>query len=333
MKQTILFLAINLITSICYPNDTIVNSINSYQTIESIKDDIKEIRRDQLNYKIEKDLLKETYSSNYSAIQIIISLILGVFAVLSYLGFKGILGLKNEYDSELIRIREMKSDFEVKLKELNESQEKLKVQISTIDTLNEEQNNKIKLLEIKEKANSWFNQKGYQRALEYITIGLELGKNDIELLTTKAYTLLKLNNYAEAIEAHKKVLSLDSTNSSIILNLAELYLLTNQVDSYKTLVADKLEFIKSQSEGLIFYFEAFKNYIDNKPVELKKTISDFLDKQDINIMKNYLGTWGLDEFRIILNSKQLTPEKTLLFTFTEFLRGAITGLPLKELLK
>ncbi|MEK6744629.1 MAG: hypothetical protein AABZ15_13530 [Nitrospirota bacterium] len=46
-----------------------------------IKDDIQEIRRDQLNYKIEKDLLKETYSTNYQTINFMISLAL-LFLVL-----------------------------------------------------------------------------------------------------------------------------------------------------------------------------------------------------------------------------------------------------------
>jgi hypothetical protein len=47
---------------------------------------VKEVRRDQLNYKIERDLLKETNSSNIQTINIVIAIVLSIFSVLGFLG-------------------------------------------------------------------------------------------------------------------------------------------------------------------------------------------------------------------------------------------------------
>ena len=333
MKQIVLIFLLFFTANLCYSKDSINTVNNDRQTFEKIQDDIKEIRRDQLNYKIEKDLLKETYSSNYATVQIIISLILGLFAILGYLGFKEINSLKKQYDSELTKIKELRYDFEAKRKELTESQEKVKVQLTSIDTLNEEQSRKIKILEIKEKASSWFSRKGYQRALDYIAIGLDIVQEDIELLMLRAMSLLKLRNYAEAIEAHKKVLTIEQANQGIIRNLAELYLLVGQIDNYNNIVKDKSELFKSDSDSLLTYLEAFKLYLENKFTDLKKIISNFVDKQDPAINKNHLDTWGLEEFYDVLNSKPNSPEKTLLVNFANYLKGSVLCSQIKELIK
>ena len=340
MKKTVIILLLSLVTNFCFSQDsTNTVTINS-QTIQKIQEDIQEIRRDQLNYKIEKDLLKETYgslkdtyASNYTTVQIIISLILGLFAILGYLGLKGIINLKKEYDSELVKIKDLKTTFETNLKELKESQEKVKGQIESIDTINEVQSKKIKILEIKEKVGSWVNQNGYQRALDYIAIGLELAQDDFELLLLRAYSLFKLRRYAESIEAHKKVLLVDADNQSIIQNLSELYLIVGQIDNYTNLTKEKLEFIKMHSEGLFQYFEAFKFFLQNNTAELKKTILEFIDKQDLSISKNYIANWNFLDLYDFLKSKPEKPEKTLLINFTNYLKGGMTGLQMKEQLK
>lgn len=329
MRQIILILLFFLTANLCYSKDSTNIVSNDRQLYEKIQDDIKEIRRDQLNYKIEKDLLKETYSSNYGRIQIIISLMLGVFAVLGYLGLKGILALKKEYDSELEKLRELKKDFELKLKELTASQEVVKNQITTINVLNEEQNKKIKLLEIKEKVISLYSQKFYQRALEYVAIGLDMVSDDIELLRMKALSLLKSRNYPESIEAHKKILIIEPTNASIVSNLAELYLIVGQIDNYTNLTKEKKELFKP---NLYPYFAAIKLFLENKSTELRELISDFIKQEDQTINKNYLGAWGLEEFYELLNPKPSTKDKELLIKFANYLKGEISGQQIKTLL-
>lgn len=312
--------------------DSLIIENQKSNELERLQNEIKEIRRDQLNYKLEKDLLKETYSSNYTTVQIIISLILGIFAILGYLGIKGIISLKKEYDAELIKLKDIKSEFEVKLKELSTSQEIVKEQIITIDSLNEEQNKKIKLLEIKEKAGSLYSQKNYQRALDYVAIGLELSKDDVELLIYRAFSLLKLRNYAESIEAHKKVAALDSTNGGVIQNLAELFLMVGQFDNYNELIKSRSELFKSDNNALLTYFEAFKYFKQGNKFELRKIITEFVEKEDLSINKNHIGNWDFVELYDSIKSIESSIDKTLFVNFTNYLKGNVPGMQIKSML-
>lgn len=332
MTKVILFFLTILIVENISAKDTLNVSRHDQYSLELLQNDVKEIRRDQLNYKIEKDLLKETYTSNYTTVQIIISLILGLFAILGYLGLKGIISLKKEYDSELVKLKDLKSEFEVKLRDLTESQEKVKEQITTIDSLNEEQNKKIKILEIKEKAGSLYSQKNYQRTLDYVAIGLELTKDDIELLIYRAISLLQLRNYPEAIEAHKYAISIDTTNSSLIKNLAELYLIEGHIEKYNELIGAKGEHFKSDNNSLLTYFEAFKSFKQNKFVEMKKVISEFIEKDDLTINKNHIGNWDFTELYESIKSIENSADKTLFINFTNYLKGNVPGLQIKTIL-
>ena len=331
MRLTIIILVTFLTSINCYSQDSLLNRDENSQEISRLKDDVQEIRRDQLNYKIEKDLLKETYSSNYTTIQIVISLILGLFAVLGYLGLKGITSLKREYDLELTKIREIKADFELKLKELSAAQTKVEKQIVSIDTLNEQQSLKIKLLEIKEKASTYFNQKAYRRSIEYAAVGLEINKDDIELLRFRAYSLLKLKSYGESIEAHKKLLLTDPTDSISITNLAELYLFVNQVENYDKLVGEKSEYFTTTNSQLLTYFEALKIYQHNEE-HLINFLKGFMKTQDLTITKNRLDNWGLEDLFDLLKDRPNSKAKTLLTNFVSYLNGTVSGQQFVELL-
>ena len=54
-----------------YLSDSLKQQI---QRINTLENKVDEIKRDQLNYRIEKDLLKETYTTNYNSINSVISI-------------------------------------------------------------------------------------------------------------------------------------------------------------------------------------------------------------------------------------------------------------------
>jgi tetratricopeptide (TPR) repeat protein len=325
MKNIILLILTIFLTLKISAKDALVISTNDNYTIEQLQNDVKEIRRDQLNYKIEKDLLKETYSSNFTTVQIIISLILGIFAILGYLGLKGISSLKEEYNSELTKLKDIKSEFELKLKDLSASQEKVKEQISTIDSSNEEQNKKIKILEIKEKISSLLSQKNYQRVLDYAAIGLELSQDDIELISVRAKTLIQLRNYPEAIEAHKLGIKIDPTNASLINDLAEIYLIEGHIERYNDLVNNKKEYFKSEQDVLLTYLEALKFFKLKMFSEMKKIISDFVLNGDLSTTKNHIDGWSFSDIKYSFQKIENSNEKALFINFTDYLEGNLTG--------
>src|SRR5437764_14025284 len=60
------------------------------EQLRRLADAVTEVRRDQLNYQIERDLLKETYGSNLQTINLVLTIVLGAFAVIGYLGVRSI---------------------------------------------------------------------------------------------------------------------------------------------------------------------------------------------------------------------------------------------------
>ncbi len=333
MKIIILFFLTFFLLDNISARDTLNVIKQDQYTIEILHNDVKEIRRDQLNYRIEKDLLKETYSSNYTTIQIVISLILGIFTILGYLGLRSIFSQKKEYEFELFKLKDLKSEFEIKLKDLTVSQEKVEEQIKTIDRINDAQNKQIKILEIKEKVGTLYNQKNYHRTLDYVKIGLELSINDLELLIYRAYTLLRLRDYSNAIEAHKYAYGIDPSNSYLFTNLAELYLIEGHIEKYDELISEKGEQLKLENSILLTYFEIFKYFKQKRFIDMRKVISEYISKVDLTIIKNHVGDWDFIEVYDSIKYIENSIEKSLFINFTNYLKGNISGSQIKGILE
>ncbi|HEY1047976.1 MAG TPA: hypothetical protein VGF79_16160, partial [Bacteroidia bacterium] len=109
MKNTILllfaFLQMNLFAS---------DSISLNNRFDIIERNVKQIETNQLNYKIEKDLLKETYSNNYERINLIITIVLALIAILGALGIKDINNIQKNYKLELERLNNLRDEFNQK---------------------------------------------------------------------------------------------------------------------------------------------------------------------------------------------------------------------------
>ncbi|MBC3812735.1 hypothetical protein [Undibacterium aquatile] len=138
-------------------------------------DDIAILHRDQINYQLEKDLLKETYSTNYQTTALTISLVstsVGIiFAIIGYLSFKSVGKLKDEFSNELQNARMLKSGLEIEIEELRKKQKHADEEISK---LNQKQATTIQVLEIVEKASALINSGSYVWAIENIEAGLAI---------------------------------------------------------------------------------------------------------------------------------------------------------------
>lgn len=67
---------------------------------------VEETRRDQLNYKVEKDIYKEVYSTQMSTVSIIGSALFGIAAILGFLGLKDLNEVKLKYQSALLEFQQ-----------------------------------------------------------------------------------------------------------------------------------------------------------------------------------------------------------------------------------
>lgn len=224
MKFKILIILTFIITSI-FSQNKFKDSINNERRLDDIEHIIKRIDNNQLNYKIEKDLLKETYSNNYENINLIVTLILAVMGILGYLGLKDIGGVKKEYMSELSSLKTLKSKFEIKTKELDERKKEFDLEIKSMIEENNKQNQRIKFIELKDKAESYLREDNITSALEFINAALEINPKDVSVIIYKARVLSRLNNFSESIAYYKEAIILKPNDHAPILNLMSVFIL------------------------------------------------------------------------------------------------------------
>jgi len=286
--------------------------------LQQLETQLAELRRDQLNYRIEKDLLKETYSSNYQTINFIFTIILGIFGFLSFFGYRDIGNLKKEYSAGLERLNQLRGELEVKVKEIAKEQEQVKSNYIAIIKTNEEQSRRIKVLELQEKIGSLIHGQNYQRAMEYVTIALDLDPANIILLYQKATALWKLGNLSGAAAAYVKLIELEPSNEGAISNLLELYLIMNQTEDYKGLFNKNRAMIESKDGGLLkAYFDVLQSYQLGDETTLGNAV-----KEGLTLMsKKGPGriTWNFDDVRTFMTIQPQSRGKSLLEVFVNCL--------------
>ena len=330
MKRTIivssLFLSIILIDpfSECLThgkdNKDIVSILNRLDRIET---NLVETRRDQLNYRIEKDLLKETFSSNYQTINIVLTIVLALFTVVGLLGIRDIGAIKKEYALELEKMNGLRKDFEIKVSKIGEEQEKVKTDYLEIIKTNEEQSRRIQVLELQEKISSLINTKNYQRALEYAILGLDLDPHNLILLYQKALVQGKLNDFEGAIITSTQALKEDPNDKVTITNLLEFYLLTKRIQDYDELYSKNRSWVDQKHDSILtMYFDLLKSFQLGLEKDVDKQVREFLQKLP-NEQKSYIA-WVFEEVRMMLQVQPSSKAKTHLTTFINFISGSIT---------
>lgn len=290
--------------------------------IETIQRDVAEVRRDQLNYKIEKDLLKETYSSNIQTINIMITIVLGMFSVVGFLGIRSISGLKKEYSEELANLNRLKERFAVQMETILKEQEEARKKYTEVTHTNEQQEKRLALLELQEKAATFYQNANYDRALEYIAIGLSLHSDDPILLQMKFMSMLKLNRFPQAVDVGEKLIQLEPRNTSTATNLCEAYLATNRIEKYEELIGKFRDELKADSKhGLVAYFETLKHFMKTDVSGMKQAIATCLETA-IPGKTERIPKWTFTEIQSALNAKNPSKEYDLMVEFLQFLTGS-----------
>ncbi len=294
--------------------------------IEQIDDQIKELRRDELNYKIEKDLLKETYSNNYERISLIITIILGIIGVLGYLGIKDINSIKKEYTTELTKLKQLQLEIASKFTEFQTSKEKYDTELRDILKTNDEQNKKIKVLELKDKINNLFKDELYGSALEFCIVALELSPNDIILLHSKAMIHTRLRNYKESVTTYLKLLEIDKDNQSAIFDLTEVYLMSKQKKEFDKMIAKHSTLFKDKLDGkLLEVFSIITNYQDKKTDKLKEIALANIDMTDLQTKRERIEGWVFKDLLIYIANEPPSDEKAIVQNLLWYIDGQLTA--------
>lgn len=284
-----------------------------------LKQQLQEVRRDQLNYQIERDLLKETYSSNLQTVNVVITIVLGTFTILGFLGVRSIGLTRQEFRDELDQLREIRTRSEVRLAEIEAQQKLAQNQLDDVSKLNIEQEQRLKLLEIQEQASSSVSQSQYQRALDYISVGLELDPDDITLLQLKWNSLVRLKRFDEVRVVLEKLIEIDPLNDGAAKDLCEMYLLLGLRQEYSALSSTYSSAIQALPH-LAWFFQAVILYQDSEELPLRDHIK--LLAESLSPEKKSYSTWSYDEIRSTIESDEATPSKKLLLRTFEVLDGS-----------
>jgi tetratricopeptide (TPR) repeat protein len=297
--------------------------IDNRREIERTNESVKEIRRDQLNYHIEKDLLKETYSSNIQTINIVIALILGTLTIIGVLGVKSMGALQKEFREELEILRQLKDKYETKFNEIANEQKQAELKIVELRTTNEDQNKRLQVLEMQEKVASLINSKNYDRALDYLAIGLDLSKDDTILLLQKADCLSKLGRLGEALTTYEALLKIEPDNLPTISNYCEFALILGDLPKFEnTYQPHKEKIEKIYGIYLSSYFESLHVAQKGQSADLKKIVTDLV-QQAPNDKVQRIKDWNFDDYRRALGLRT-EPIWLLSIKFIDFLDGKIS---------
>src|SRR5258706_417979 len=300
-------------------------STNLGSEIKKLSDQVAEIRRDQLTYQIERDLLEEAYSSNLQTVQLVLTMILGAFTIFGYLGFRSIGSLRQAFQEDLVQFRTARTALETELNKLQQAQQKAETQVQRLEAENQEQDRRLRGLEIREKAATLISQNNYALALEYILVGLQLTPDDLVMTGQKAICLGRLGRISEATVTREAILKAKPDDVTNVLNLMELYLLSARTSEFDKLVGARPEAIQTYSKPdlLSWYFEAIKILFANDLARMQQHVMS-LGKL-VSHDKSEKTKWLFDEARASLSGRKDLLGSDLFWRAIHFLDGDIDG--------
>jgi len=312
-------------------SDQSKNKVELTTQIEELRNQVAEIRRDQLNYKIEKEILKEVYSSNINTINVVITIILGVFAIIGFLGLRDIGSLRKEYASELEKLNRLREDFENKIRIIESEQEKAKDTFTEIVKQNEEQNRRIKILELQEKIASLIRERNHRRALEYIEAALNFDEKNVDILESKGICFYRLLEYENALKVYKEIFAIEENHLTAIVNSAEILLFTNKINEFNDFYGKHKYKIDTHSDGLLLkYFNILKIYLANNLDQLRSEIFEFISGLDKEKEKRM--NWDFRDARRFLYRRPDGLAKKYFRAFIDCLEGSVEVSKVREIL-
>ena len=292
------------------------------------------LRRDEINYRLSKELLKETYESNLQrlnqTVTIASSVVAFIFAVFGFFGYRNVGKLKEDYLKELQEARTLKNSLEVEIDVLRKKQEQAETEI---DKLRKTQGTKIELLEIVEKASTLFRNGNYEWAIEHAKAGLEINPTYKHLLSIQAICEFRIGNYSSAAELYRKLIENSQIAPGDILNYAELLLFMKNIKDYEELYArNKNVFEDKKNENLMAFFNMLRAVVQDDLVTAKRVLQSFAEKCSPEASPK-LGTWNLADANNFINAMPPSEMKTIVENASKFFMGTITTKVMLEALE
>lgn len=311
---------------------------NEYRALQAdtteLSRQVDSIRRDQLNYKVEKDLLKEAYSSNLQTVNQVITLVLGVFGALGFLGIRSIRDIQQDHRRELENIRSIKGAFEDELSKLRQQQNQFDSQVKNLVAENSNQDRRLKTLEITEKVSELVRQKNYFWALQHIEAGLPLSPDDTILLNFKATCLGRLGKPIEAAAVCIQLLELEPSNEMHPSNLLEFQAIGGQAQEFEETYRRHRKVIDALNEGaLTVYLRLLSLGFMGSTEALIEVALPYV-RARIELPANAsLGNWIFEDAQVAIAAVLDTRSKALLQSVIDYFSGVISSAAFVEILE
>lgn len=287
--------------------------------VDDLERTVKQIDANQLNYKIEKDLLKETYSNNYDRIQIFLTVVLALGGIAGFLGLKNVNEIKDKYLLELEQLSALRDKFNEKTVEYDKSLEKIIQE-------NKKQNSKIQLLELKEKAESKFAEQEYRVSLDIATAGLEIEPNDARLLNVKYMSLGRLNYLQEAIDVLLEATKKNPDNKILTCGLIECYFFVGRSkEAHKLIKINEEIFSTGDRMKVLELFDIVDLFHAGNLTEMKNIAQSYVTFSTLEKKGKRVENWDLVDLHMFAQYQTHGELKTCLENLIWFWQGTLTG--------
>ena len=276
------------------------HSVSSDSDLPTLRREVEEIRREQLDYRVEKDLLKETYSSNYQMINMVLTIVLAAFTVLSVAGFRSISTIKGDFNRELSTLKNLKARVEAEVHAIEQKQKSDAGAVEELTVRYDQQEKRLRILEIRDKAEELFDNDQIARAMEYVTVGLELDPRDVSLLKVRGRCLGRTGRITEALASYESALELEPGDVDIIENVAEILAISAQQERL-TQLRKEHRVVLERRPNLVWYLEFMVLVQDPDPELAKDHVRKFIENaQDPS--KLTIADWDFSEATLALPS-------------------------------
>jgi hypothetical protein len=297
--------------------------------VYSLEHKLQMLAQGQLNYKIEKNLLKETYSNNYQLFNVIITIVLGIIGVIGFSGIRSINTTKKEYIEELAELKLTKSTFDNQIIEFNREKEEIDSSLKIISEENKHQNEQIKFLELKSKISPLIEADNLILALDFANAALLIYPTDTYVLQKKSLILIRLGKTEESCDVLKYCFENTPEDKVTMFNLVESLYFAGKIEDAKKIVSNHKKLFNEKCDGkLLEFFSVFELYHNGKTNDLKEKAISYVTFENMNKKTNVLGKgsgWALTEALFFIHYLKESDLKTIIRTMMFYWDGQISG--------
>jgi tetratricopeptide (TPR) repeat protein len=297
--------------------DILKGEVQSEQ--KKLSEALEGVKKDQINYRLDRDLLKDYFGAHLYTIQIVLLIASGIIALIAGLGLANIRELRDKYDREFRKLRNLRRSWQKVLQKL--SQDYKKIQQKNLD-----QDQRLAEIECILQGESYLARGDYRLALRWAQPALEKYPRSTAVWYRKGTAHVRAAEYEEASEAFRRLLEVNPEHEDAVLALAEVSLMAGRIDTYEQTIKRFQKIIQrvddAESGRFIAYLDVLKLYIlkdlEGMKDRIRRSVQRLKPPENLEHM-----FWSFNDLYTFLSGTGAlaTPEGNLLSDFTNFLQA------------